>query len=134
MKLHLMTHPEELLVVRLDAGTEPQWDWRRGPFATLTFTETETSVITMAEGVPSGLPVEGPFRVVEVAGPLAFGLWGVMSDILAPLVAAQISVLAMSTYDTDWILVKSDQLAAAREAWRKAGLIVTSTSLLGERP
>jgi hypothetical protein len=129
--LHLMAHPEDVVVVRLDAGTLPEWDWQRGPFAQLTVTADETSVVTVADGVPDGLPVEGPFRVVEVAGPLAFGLWGVMAQILAPLVEARISVLAMSTFDTDWILVKTEDLAGAGEAWRRAGLVLTSTTLTG---
>ena len=77
---------------------------------------------------------EGPFRVVEVAGPLAFGLWGIMAEILAPLVDAHISVLAMSTFDTDWILVRTEDLRAAGEAWRRAGLIFTSTNLSGSLP
>lgn len=131
MPLHLMSHPEHVAVVRLDPGHLPDWDWQRGPFASLTLTATETSVVTKADGVPAGLPQEGPFRVVEVAGPLEFGMWGVMAEILAPLVDAKISVLAMSTHDTDWILVRSDDIAAAGEAWRRAGLIVTATTLRG---
>lgn len=129
--LHLMAHPDDLVVVRLAADTQPEWDWRRGPFASITMTADETSVVTLADGVPADLPTEGPFRAVEVAGPLEFGMWGVMAEILAPLVAANISVLAMSTFDTDWILVKTDEVPAAGQAWRRAGLVFTPSSLSG---
>ena len=131
MPLHLMAHPEDVVVTRVPAGEQPEWDWRRGPFASLTATADETSIVTLADAVPPGLPVQGPFRVVEVAGPLEFGMWGVMAEILAPLVDAHISVLAMSTFDTDWILVRTDEVTAAGEAWRRAGLVFTPTSLSG---
>ncbi|KGN38965.1 ACT domain-containing protein [Knoellia subterranea] len=129
MPLHLMTHPEPLAIARLDAGDEPSWEWTRGPFASLTRTEHETSIVGLAELVPAGVTTEGPFLGVEVAGPLAFEAVGVMAEILSPLVSAGISVLAMSTFDTDWILVPAGEITTASEAWRKAGLIVTSTTL-----
>ena len=56
---------------------------------------------------------------------------GVMAQILGPLVDARISVLAMSTFDTDWILVQSHELEAAAQAWRRGGLIYTATTLFG---
>lgn len=129
--LHLMTHPEHLEIVRLDPGDEPSWDWTQGPFASLTRSPQETSVVCLADVVPDGLTTEGPFQGVEVAGPLAFDAVGVMAEILAPLIPAGISVLAMSTFDTDWILVPQPEMATAAEVWRKAGLIVTPTVLTG---
>ena len=131
MPLHLMTHPESLVVARLDGGAEPAWDWTPGPFSSLTRTPQETSVVCLAELVPEGVLIEGPFRGVEVAGPLAFEAVGVMAEILAPLVSAGISVLAMSTFDTDWVLVPEPHIATATESWRRAGLIVTPTVLTG---
>lgn len=129
--MHLMTHPESLAIARLDAGTEPTWDWTAGPFASLSRTAQETSIVGLAQAVPAGVLTEGPFRAVEVAGPLAFDAVGVMAEILTPLVPAGISVLALSTYDTDWILVPEDEVSRACEIWRKAGLIVTPSVLTG---
>lgn len=131
MPLHLMTHDEALAIARLDPGVEPSWDWTPGPFASLTRSPQETSVVCLAELVPDGVVSEGPFQGVEVAGPLAFEAVGVMAEILNPLVSAGISVLAMSTFDTDWILVPQEHVATASEVWRKAGLIVTPTVLTG---
>jgi hypothetical protein len=126
-----MTHPEALVVARLDAGAVPDWDWTPGPFASLSRSHGETSIVCLEEVVPTGVLTEGPFRAVEVAGPLAFDAVGVMAEILAPLVPAGISVLALSTYDTDWVLVPRDDMAVADKVWRKAGLIVTPTVLTG---
>ncbi|KRE44150.1 ACT domain-containing protein [Knoellia sp. Soil729] len=131
MPLHLMTHPESLAVARLEPGEEPTWDWTAGPFASLSRTQHETSVICLAKPVPAGVTTEGPFRGVEVAGPLAFDAVGVMAEILTPLVPAGISVLALSTYDTDWVLVPEEQIDEACKVWRKAGLIATPSILTG---
>ncbi|WP_353953749.1 ACT domain-containing protein [Knoellia sp. S7-12] len=131
MQMHLMTHPESLAIARLDPGVEPTWDWTAGPFASLSRSLQETSIVGLASAVPDGVLTEGPFRVVEVAGPLAFDAVGVMAEILTPLVPAGISVLALSTYDTNWILVPEGEITRTCEIWRKARLIVTPTVLTG---
>lgn len=131
MPRHLMEHPEDLSIVRLPGGQQPEFDWVAGPFASLTRTPDETSIVCLSSVVPAGLRTEGPFRVVEVAGPLSFGAVGVLAEIVDPLVSADISVLAFSTFDTDWVLVPSARTVEAAEAWRRAGLVVTPTSLTG---
>ena len=72
---------------------------------------------------------DGPCQSLTV--PTIDGMYGVMAQILGPLVDARISVLAMSTFDTDWILVQSHELEAAAQAWRRGGLIYTATTLFG---
>ena len=131
MPLHLMEHPEHVSVVRLPGGELPQFDWTPGPFASLTRTPDETSVVCLTANVPPGSRAEGPFTLVEVAGPLSFGAVGVFTEVLDPLAAAEISVLGFSTYDTDWVLVPVADAGAAAAAWRRAGLVITPTSLTG---
>ncbi|MEO7423220.1 MAG: ACT domain-containing protein [Ornithinibacter sp.] len=131
MPLHLMEHPERVSIVRLPAGQEPEFDWATGPFASLTRTPDETSVVCLTEVVPRGARAEGPFKVVEVAGPLSFGAVGVFAEVLEPLVSADISVLGFSTFDTDWILVPVERAVDAATVWRRAGLVITPTSLSG---
>ena len=126
-----MEHPEQVSVVRLPGGELPQFDWTPGPFASLTRTPDETSVVCLTANVPAGSRAEGPFTLVEVAGPLSFGAVGVFTEVLDPLAAAEISVLGFSTYDTDWVLVPVADAAAAAAAWRRAGLVITPTSLTG---
>ena len=134
MPRHLMEHPEAVSIVRLPGGEEPDFDWTSGPFASLTRTPDETSVVCLTANVPAGARTEGPFTVVEVAGPLAFGAVGVFAEILEPLVHAEISVLGFSTFDTDWVLVPAAEARDAADAWRRAGLVVTPTSLTGGTP
>ncbi|HSF98471.1 MAG TPA: ACT domain-containing protein [Ornithinibacter sp.] len=131
MPRHLMEHPEDLAIVRLPGGQQPEFDWTSGPFASLIRTPDETSVVCLSAAVPPGLRTEGPFRVVEVAGPLSFGSVGVLAEIIHPLVTADISVLAYSTFDTDWVLVPAARAGDAAAAWRRAGLVITPTSLTG---
>jgi hypothetical protein len=131
MPRHLMEHPEDLSIVRLPAGEEPGFDWTAGPFASLTRTPDETSIVCLTANVPPGARTEGPFRLVEVAGPLAFGAVGVFAEVLEPLVHTDISVLGFSTFDTDWVLVPAERARDAAAAWRRAGLVLTPTSLTG---
>jgi hypothetical protein len=126
-----MTHPEDVVVVRLDSDEDPTWDWTPGPIGSLTTTGEETSIVCRADLVPEGPRREGPFRAVEIAGPLAFGMVGVLADILHPLIQAKVSILTISTYDTDWVLVPTADLDAAVSAWRRTGLIVTPSTLIG---
>lgn len=132
MPLHVLVHPADLVIARLHEV--PTWDWQGGAFAQLTVSADEVSVVTAADRVPPGTRVEGPFRAVEVAGPLAFSDVGAMHTLLTPLVEARISPLAMTTYDTDWVLVPAAEIEAAVETWRRAGLIVTPSVITGEAP
>ena len=131
MPRHLMEHPEDVSVVRLGPGEEPTFDWQRGPLASVTRTPDETSVVTTSDVVPAGARTEGPFRAVEIAGPLDFSAVGVFVEILSPLADAGISVLGLSTFDTDWVLVPSERSGDAAQAWRRAGFVVTPTTLTG---
>jgi hypothetical protein len=58
---------------------------------------------------------------LKVAGPLDFSLTGILASLAAPLAEAGISIFAISTYDTDYILVRSSQTEAALDALRHAG-------------
>ena len=62
--------------------------------------------------------VENDWRSLEVVGPLGFSLTGILSKIATVLANEQISIFAISTFDTDYILIKNNTLAAAVEALR----------------
>lgn len=132
--MHLLHHPEALAIVRLEGGADPSWSWRGGPYASLTASVDETSVVCLAANVPDGLKANGPYHGFEVAGPLAFELYGIMHTLLQPLVARKISILAMSTYDTDWLLVPVDRVDEAEEALKRSGCVVTAPTLPGGDP
>ena len=60
--------------------------------------------------------VELGWQAFEVVGPLDFSLTGIMSNISTVLANEKISIFAISTFDTDYILVKSDKFEAAKAA------------------
>lgn len=134
LRLHLMQHPDELVIARLGPGEQPSWDVFGGVFSSITRTEHETSVMCDAHLVPPEVTQQGPYVPFEVAGPLDFELVGVMHELLDPLVPERISMLAMSTYDTDWVLVPVDRADDAAACWRRVGFVVTPTSLSSWKP
>lgn len=108
-------------VARLEPR-EPTPAWVvRSAFHTVSRTPAECSVLCPWEDVPEGVRREGPFRALEVAGPLDFALTGILAALLSPLAEAGISVFALSTFDTDYVLVRAETLEAAVAALRAAG-------------
>jgi len=115
MPLTLSLHPGELSIVRLSPQAElPAWlDHSARPLVSITYSANETSIVCPAKDVPDGQRTEDPWRAFEIDGPIDFALTGVLASVLNPLAAAGLSIFALSTYDTDWILVRTDKLAAA---------------------
>jgi hypothetical protein len=115
MPLTLSLHPGELSIVRLSPQAElPAWLRLGGrPLVSITFAANETSIVCPSTDVPNGQRTEGPWRAFEIDGPIDFALTGVLASVLNPLAAAGLSIFAISTYDTDWILLPTDKLAAA---------------------
>jgi hypothetical protein len=116
--------PGELAVCRLPEDAEiPAWAWQ-GPICGALRGIGEVSVVTAVDAVPDGVRSEGPWRALMVEGPLDFALTGVLSTIAQTLAVAQISLFALSTFDTDYILVKSEDLSEAVIALELAGHMV----------
>jgi uncharacterized protein len=64
---------------------------------------------------------ETGWQALEVLGPLGFSLTGILSNISGVLAAAEISIFAVSTFDTDYIMVKEAHVTSAIKALRKDG-------------
>jgi uncharacterized protein len=111
----------ELAIVRLSPGAViPLWlSLTAEPLVSVTRTAHELSIICPAERVPAALPCEPGWRVFKVEGKLEFSAVGVLSAILNPLAEAGVSILSVSTFDTDYVLVRAAMLEAARSALRE---------------
>src|SRR4051794_6196062 len=81
----------------------------RATFFSLTRTPDEISIVAPQECVPDGIKCERGWRALKVEGPLDFSLTGVLVSVCAPLAEAGISVFAISTYETDYVLVREAQ-------------------------
>ncbi len=89
------------------------------PLVSVTRTAYELSIICPAGEVPAALRCEPGWRVFTVVGKLEFSAVGILSAILNPLAEAGISILSVSTFDTDYVLVRVAMLEAARAALRE---------------
>lgn len=113
--------PERYCVCRLAADAEiPAWALG-GPFSSITRTAVELSVVCPESQAPVGPRCEPGWRILRLEGPFAFDQIGVLLGVLHPLAQAGVSVFAVSTFDTDYVLVKETHLARARAALTDSG-------------
>jgi len=96
--------------------------WAQGhEFLSITRTPDELSIVAPQEHLPARVKCQRDFRALQVAGPLAFDQVGVLASLATPLADAGISIFAISTYDTDYILVRQADFLRAVESLRAAG-------------
>lgn len=121
-RLPLELLPDTLAICRLPADAPPPaWASSVGRFSTVSRTPDELSITVVQTAVPAGVHCERDYRAVRVRGTLATDLVGILLSIAEPLARAGLSIFAISTYDTDYVLVKARDLPAALEALRAAG-------------
>jgi len=121
-ELVMSTLAGQLAVFRLpgDAAV-PEWAMQ-GAFSSITRTPHELSIVTSIAAVPADAQrTSGPWTAFMVHGPLDFALTGILSRIAAPLARAGVSIFAISTYDTDYVLVPSADAERARSALTTSG-------------
>jgi len=113
-RLTLSVLPQSLAICRLPPGDVlPGWiDWA-APFLSVTRTAEEISVVCRAESVPAGIRCEPDWRALKVEGPLDLSMTGVLAGLAAPLADAGIALFAVSSFDTDYLLVRGPRLAEA---------------------
>lgn len=87
-------------------------------------TNEELSIVCPSHITFNSFAAEKHWRALEVVGPLGFSLTGILADISGVLANASVSIFAISTYDTDFILVKEQQIDTAIAALKKDGYMV----------
>jgi len=131
--LTLEVLPGLLAVCRLSA-TQPVPEWvLRLPFWSMTRTEEETSIVVPEALASPAWKQETGFRALKVRGPLDFGLIGVLARLTVALASANVSLFALSTFDTDYVLVRDTDLQRAVAALQAAGCAVESGSVPVDR-
>ena len=114
----------ELAIVRLPPDVHvPPWAFTAaaGALWSMTRTDEELSLVRGAEAVPNDARAERGWRALRIAGTIDFALTGVLAAVLSPLGEAGLSIFAVSTFDTDYILVREHALPAAIDVLRAAG-------------
>jgi len=117
--------PDVYAVCRLDAAAKiPAWALT-GSFSSVTRTRDELSIVCSQEVVPEGVEAVKGWRSLKVEGKLPFNLVGVLSSLTSTLAQVDISIFAVSTYDTDYLFLKATDMEKGVAALRNAGHEVT---------
>ena len=122
MKLQFRLLDGAYAVARLDASSAvPSWS-SRGEFTSVTRTAEELSIVCEESAVPDDVRAERGWRALQLEGPIPFELTGVAAKFTNVLAERKISVFVISTFDTDYVLVKEASLDDAVEALRELTL------------
>ncbi len=114
--LTLKVLDERFAICKVDNKTPiPMWVLKSKDFYSITRTHDEMSIISIEESVPEDVEKEGGWKAFKIDGVLDFSLIGVISSITGILAEKQISVFVMSTYNTDYVLVKEEEFEKAVE-------------------
>jgi hypothetical protein len=112
---------ERLSICRLGAEEEdPAWA-TRGPFFSVTRTRDELSVVCPEEVVPESISRERGWRALRLEGTFDLSMVGILASVASPLAEAGASIFAVSTFDTDYVLVREEQLDLAVDTLRASG-------------
>jgi len=119
--LTLTLLPGGFAICRLaaDAGI-PAWA-AQGEFFSITRTPDELSVVVSEAHLPEGTRGDSGWRCFRVEGPMPLSSVGVLASLADPLARASVSLFAVSTYDTDYLLVKGEAVERAKHALVRAG-------------
>lgn len=119
--MRLFVREERLAVCRMSPDSKmPSWR-DEAEFFSLTRTPEKLSIVCSESSVPAEVKCEKGWRAIGIQGPLDFSLVGVLAGMTKPLAEAGVSVFATSTYDTDYVLVKDEQLELSTTALRGCG-------------
>ena len=90
----------------------PSWAFQ-GEFYSITKTDDELSIVCLQNNIPENIQCETDWKILKIQGPLDFSLIGILSKISTLMAENKISIFAVSTYDTDYILVKKEKIENA---------------------
>jgi hypothetical protein len=123
MSLALELLDGQFAIVRLSPGAGlPWWAATSEGLLSLTRTADETSIVCEERRVPAGTQAELGFRALRVVGTISFEATGVLASIVGPLAAGGVPIFAISTFDTDYLLVRGNKLGTAVGLLRAAGI------------
>ena len=116
-QLTLQIMDDCLSICKLDSSAGYlDWAWvcnDSSAFISVTRTKDELSIVCPERLVPRSVQAEYGWKGLKVKGQLDFSLTGILSSIAKPLADNEISIFAISTYNTDYILIKQEDIKAA---------------------
>ena len=122
--LTLIVLPQRFTICRLSPDEPIPTFFFHSPFFSITRTSDELSIVLYEKMMPSDWKTETGWRCLKVIGPLDLDLSGSVASLAMPLSEAGISVFVISTYDTDYLLVRENNLEKATKILRKSGHVL----------
>jgi uncharacterized protein len=120
--MKLIVLPDMFAVCRLMPDQDiPDWALTRKSFLSITYTSEELSIVCPTEVVPVSIRCEKDWKALKVQGPLEFTLTGVLASLSTPLAEGKLPLFAVSTFDTDYLLVKKQNLSQAKYVLEQYG-------------
>jgi len=120
-RISLTLLPDAMAICRLDAK-EPIPGWAvEADWWSVTRTRDELSIVCAEARVPAGVTASRGWRALQFEGPLPLDQTGILASVTEPLAAARVSVFALATFNTGYLLFPSAQRAAAIDALERAG-------------
>jgi uncharacterized protein len=126
--LTLKVTPWHLSLAQLPHGSDCDWA-KSSAFYTISQTAEELSVVCETSLIPQSIKQQKNWRAFYIDGVLDFSLVGILAKISSILAAAEISIFAISTYNTDYILIKEEKLEPAIEVLRGKGYQIIAPDL-----
>ena len=119
--MRLRSHDDLYAIVRLDPGASvPDWA-TESPFWSVTRSDSELSIVCAQDDIPDDASAERGWCALELMGPLDFSLTGVVASLVSPLADAEVPIFVLSTFETDYLLVREKDYARAVAALEDAG-------------
>lgn len=113
--------PRAYAIIRLPPDhPTPAWA-ATGEFTSITRTAEEISVVCLEEHIPTDVPAPERWVCLKLEGPFPFSLTGVLLSFIEPLSKNNIPIFAISTFDTDYVLIQEEFIEAALDLLRAAG-------------
>jgi hypothetical protein len=111
--MNLIVYDGLFAICRLDPGDDvPSWS-SESPFLSITRSRDELSIVCSQHVIPQTIRCSGNWRLLRIEGVLDLQLTGVLSNLLAPLAVAGVTVFVLSTFDTDYVMVPVQMLDRA---------------------
>ena len=118
--------PGEWAILKLPPNAPvPAWTLLPVSFISVTRTTDELSIVAPSSIVPAELSAEREWTLLQLKGPFAFDQTGILASIATPLANAKVGIFALSTFDTDYLLVKTSQVPMALATLLAAGHLQT---------
>ena len=120
-QLLLTLFPKHYAIARFSPHEHIAVDYSRNSFFSLTKTDTELCIVCEQEDLPGGVRAERDRRLLRVDSVMTFELTGILCSLAVPLADAEISIFALSSFDTDYLLIANRDIESAILVLEHAG-------------